>query len=499
MLTTITKSITPALSATDLLRELSLFEQVNGVAKIDKKLLESFAKRTTSFSWVNMAMTHLPVGRLIRLLQETPHLLAPRTAHIGNWEDILQGRIGKNNSNTVVCSQLRIGEPLLYEFTQTEDSTLKQGDSIYLPGSLVQAGKRQELPLFTWNGQQFVRRTREKALFTPFVMTEQEGSLVPLTQVHYERALAHPDIHFRFASDIIVKHRQLVEDILSVLIEEATHSKEPEHALVRIIDRVATLDGELQRQHVRIEHGGYRVGESFYPHICDLVAALMLPYYAATRSEYFFANMQALPQAMPVLSKTMIPLLYSILNTHYAVEISEENRGLLNQPCNPHLEWGANGSAGYWPKKSGWFPREARYARAIHQTLLKHFAKIDPIFFVLLPSSIFLLWPNSAYPQDLPLIEQLLRAVHQRTDQLLRKDSQIIMHEIDRVVAEWATQVGGALSPYLRKRFGAAVAQAVPAALPQGSLSLEPSGFAELSMQQASLIVGTLYETLPRL
>lgn len=483
-------------SATDLLRELGLFERVNGVAKLDDKTMEAFRQRTFAFGWVNMATTHLPISKLYTILQTTPHLAAPRTAHLGNWDDIIRGRIGKNNANTVICAEKGLGYPLLYEFTQTEDTALKQGDMIYVPGSLIEGGQREVLQLFTWDGTQYVERSREKPYFMPFVLTPVEGELVPLTSVHRQRCLRHSNVPFHFASATIYPQQKLVKEILHVLIEEATRKPDPTQGLLRIIDRCATLDGDLTRGNIRVADKGYHIGEMFYQTTDELVEAVMLPYQAAADPTSFFAQMGSMPHTMPVLSKTLVPLLYSILNTHYPNCTVE--RDLMTRPCNPHFEWGANGMAGYWPKKFGWFPREARYARNIHQTIIKHFPEIDPIFFALLPSSIFLLWPNSAYPEDVEPVNQLIQEVHEQTDALLQQDTQNLLQKVDQIVERWTDRSGQSLSPYYVKRFSGKPSRPVPAALPEESRSLEPAGFADLTIQQASLIVGALYECLAR-
>lgn len=487
----------PSTSAIDILQELSLFEHVNGVPKIDRKMVDSFQKRTLSFSWVNMATTHLPISKLYTILQTIPLLSVPRTAHLGNWNDLMHGCIGRNNANTVVCRERKVGYPFLYEFTQTEDDALKQGDTIYQPGSVIEGGKRRTLQLFTWDGTQFVERSRDKAYFMPFVMTPFEGELIPLTRVHRLRCLELRDIPFQFASDLIYAQRNLIKAVLTVLIEEAMSQPDPAHGLIRIIDRSATLDGSLLRGNIRVEGKGFHIGDSFYSSTNELVDAVMLPYQAAANPNSFFAHMASIPHTLPVLSKTMIPLFYSILNTHYPNCTVE--RATMTQPCNPHFEWGANGMAGYWPKKFGWFPREARYARTIHQTIINHFSEIDPIFFVLLPSSIFLLWPNSAYPQDQEPVARLIQMIHEKTDSLLQKDSQYLVQVTDEIVQQWADQEGCSLSAYFIKRFGGKPTQSVPSALPVGSTSLEPAGFAALTIQQASLIVGALYESLASL
>jgi hypothetical protein len=472
--------------ALEILQKFGLFERFQERARLDERKIEEYRQRSSAFDWVNMATIPLTIARLLEVLRQTSCLVPPRTGHLGNWSDIITGHIGPRNDNTVICSEQKLGYPLLLDFNQTEDLTLQKGDLTYLPGSIVERGKREELPLFTWNGTQFVERTREDPLFVPFVLTPVEGQLLPLTQIQRRRYSKHENIPFRFFSSIVCQKQQLIKEILTVLIAEAHTQQE----LVQIVDRAVTLDGHMLRSAIHVEGTGYRVAQSWYKDACSLVDAILLPYQAAANPESFFHAISALPEALPLLASSFGLLLFAILHTHYpgcAIE-----RSTMTRPCNPHVHWGALDMAGYPPKKRGYYPKKVPYARSVHKKLVTHFPEIDPIFFILLPSSIFLLWPSDAYPEDLALIEQLIHAVHQTTDSLLGAH-EALAHEIDRQVRLWLPQAH--LSAHFLLRFTGKPKILVLDAMPVQSKALEPEGFASLTLQQASLLVGSLYES----
>src|SRR5688572_21896525 len=95
---------------------LEIVEELGLSNRID---VEALAARRCSYDSIHFGLHHVPIGSLITLIQDEPFLRPPRTAHIGNWEDIAKGRAGAMDFNKVIC-KWNLGYPLIYPFTKTE-------------------------------------------------------------------------------------------------------------------------------------------------------------------------------------------------------------------------------------------------------------------------------------------------------------------------------------------------------------------------------------------
>jgi hypothetical protein len=473
--------------STNILQELDLHESYQADVSGNET-----RKSPLVFSWVNMANRSLTIANLFKVIRTSPNLMPPRTGHIGNWSDIINGYIGQRNDNTIICKEQKLGYPLLFDLTQTEDEQLKKGDVTYLPGSIVQQGKHEKLQLFTWEGTQFVERTREHPLFVPFVLASREDKLAPLIQIHKEGYCKFDDVHFQIFSSIIYQKRNFIKEILSVLVEEIRLGMNPRNELARIVDRIVMLDGQVLRGTINIEGRGFIVGRTQYKNTNSFVDAILLPYIAASKPEEFFPFINNAPKEIPLLSNHFIVLLTAILHTDYPEQ--DEYSVITQPPCNVHIQWGGIAMAGYPPKNSGYFSsREVRYLRNIHKQIIRHFNEIDPIFFILLPSSIFLLWPSTTHMHDVELVEQLIDLVHQNTDNHL--ELELVYSEIERLVKLWTSQAQQKLSTFFISRFSGKPPVLAIDKLPRKSGSIEPKGFSTLTFQQASMIVGALFDS----
>lgn len=478
-----------AASPVEVLTGLGLFEKINKTSKLNERVIEEFRNRERAFDWIHLGTTDLPIRNLVSVLRDNPALSAPRTGHIGNWQDIERGRAGMLDYNGVICAERKIGYPLIYNLTQTEDASLQDGDWIYLPGSVVDEGRRTELGLFTWDGAQFVERTREHPLFVPFVLTPTGGRLVSLTEVHLERLRGLEGFEFRLQSSVIRAQEPLVREILYALIEEARRRADPQEALEQVLGRAVALDGRIHRRTIRFEGEGFRVGDTFYGTTAALVDSAMLPFLAASEPDTFFADIAGMPASMPLISPHMIEMLDAVLNTHYPSAPVE--RETMTRPCNPHLHWGAIGMAGYPPNKKGYFAKNVHWTRKVYGTLVDLFPQVDPVFYVLLPASIYSLHPTGAYPDDVELIEDLIGGVHEATDSLVGNPP-MMLEKINAVVEKWAERRGPALSPYLVNRFASRRSVMSKEGAEGYRPSYEPRGFDTLTMRQASMTVGAL-------
>lgn len=474
----------PALRPAELLAELGVFDGLAGRA-VDR-LLGKLGRRERAFEWFHMGTSALPIGSLIRTLESRPAMRAPRTGHLGNWEDIVLGRAGTLDYNQVICCQWKLGQALVYDLNQTEDATLAQGDWVYLPGSLVRQGTRTLLPLYTWDGSRLAERSREQPLFTPYVQTSVNGARLPLSRFHLKTMERLPGLPFRTFSDLLLVREPLVREILCRLVLWARGRENPGQALELVFDRSVALDGRVRRGALTIEGNGFRVGGDFYPSVEALVEAALVPIRAAARPEPFVAGLGSLPWEAPLASSLLLVALTAILEAHYPA-----GGGSPRTLCNVHLHWGAIGMAGYPPRRRGYFGGQVKHLRKLCQTLIEQLPEIDPIYFVLLPASPFMLLPSSAHPADAESLEALLDQVHEETDGLLGSDR--LGPAIDGIVDEWLNGAEGRrLSSYFLYRFSARRSVYNEVDLPEAGEPLEPRGFRSLALRQAAMVIGSI-------
>ncbi len=479
----------PLLDCEALLRSLGLFDQVANKPKLDERSLNRFAARELSFDWVHMGQSELTLRDLLQTLRLHEALLPPRTGHIGNWSNIVHGRAGARDYNSLTTCSGGIGYPLLFDFNQTEGGAPGQGDWSYMPGSIVERSERQKLPLFTWDGSAFARRDRSDPLFTPFVMTEHEGEVMPLTRLHRLRCESLLQVDFRFQSDLLLQHREQVERILHVLLNAARRDENPDALLRRLFDRIACRDGRVARTHLVRRGSGFQMGEVRYDSAKQLIEHSRFPIVAAGRPQAFGESIQDYPDQMPLMSAPLFVLLLAVLNSHFPNV--EEPPPQLTRPCNPHLHWGGLPMAGYPPRDRGYFFESTRHLRKLFRPVIEEVPEISPVFLVLLPAGVFNLCPHETFPRDIQLMADLLSAVRRESDALLGKPADM-SRRIEATVEAWQARVADDLSPYLIGRF--APRPGVILSLPEpvtGGLLLLPE-FLDLTIQQASMTMGAL-------
>lgn len=473
----------------DILQELNLFDQYNELIQMHKQKNMSYA-----FTYINLAEKSLPISRLFNLIKAPSGLMPPRTGHLGNWNDMLEGYVAQRNDNTIICGQQNLGYPLIFDLNQTENETLTEGDLTYLPGSIVNSGKRKKLQLYTWDGTEFVKRTREYPLFVPFVYTKINGEFKSLVLVHRMRVKKYQDTKIDFFSSIVMKYKNKVKKILITLIEDIGMKENSEHELKLIINRFVTLDGRITKALIKLRDDGYYVGNTLYKDSTSLVDAILIPYQAASEPEMFVDIIARLPEAFPLLSNHVISIFCAVLYTHFPdCELDSISQG---QVCNVHLQWGGIMMAGYLPKKTGYFVNQVRYIRRIYQQLYEKIG-LPPVFFILIPSSIFLLWPDSVEKKDIKQVDQLINRVLKKVNTLLGATENEMRKGIYSEVQSWCKIAKNNLSETFIKRFEFDLPPALELdEIPRQRRFVEPENFSKLTIQQASILVSILFESL---
>ncbi len=453
--------------------------------------VDALASRQSAYGYVHAGTQPLPIGRLRKVLRQVdnPALTPPRTGHLGNWQDIALGRAGAMDFNQAICAS-GLGYPLITCFTQTEADDAGGGDWVYLPGSLVERGTREVLPLFTWDGSGFARRTRARPLFCPFVQTEQDGALVPLLELHWQRMQAIDAFRFGLEAQVIVDHQELVRPMLALLLEEATRQDNQRRAFGDLIGHAVAPDGTVARAELTRDGDGYWLGDCFYHSTDALVEHALIPFRAVTDPRAFFASIGQLPTRVPVMSHLVIGILSAIFGTHYP---DLRDRAPVTRPFNPHLHWGARDMAGFPPRRNGYFVERSttRSLRRMCAALLTHFPEFDPLCMVLLPAAAFMLCPSSAHPLDVELLSCLFQRLG-TDDGSMPADR--LQQAVEGTTSSWLEHNADVLSPYFINRFWPRRGVMHVGELPASGRAIEPDGFASLTFRQACMIVGSLYE-----
>ncbi|MFD3873052.1 DUF6025 family protein [Streptomyces sp. NPDC058623] len=435
---------------------------------------------TKTFVPVHVGTRDVPIGTVLDVLDQEPGLLPPRTGHLGNWQDIVAGRSGPMDFNTAVCGG-GYGYPMVYGFTRTEADT-PGGDEAYQPGSVIDRGRRQVLPLFTWDGTAFVRRDRSEPLFCPLVQTEVDGQLVPLAELQWRRMLAVPGYRFVQWAAVITDNGPLVTDMLTLLIEQA-RTRERNQALVELIGHAVRLDGRVDRSDLRADGDGFVLDGFRYPSARALAEATMLTVRALVRPREFFDRMPDLPPVLPVMSLQLTNVLFGLLDTHHP----DTGVGTPEHPFITHLHWGARAMAGCPPRRSGYLTRRSmvRSLRAITDPLVRHFDVVNPTAFVLLPAQVFMLCPPSTAGADAERLAGLFRAV-----------SGAAPEDAHATTLTWLDEHRDDLSAYLRSRFRSWAGVPADGDVREPSVPVEPEGFRSLTFRQACAAVAAFEEVL---
>lgn len=451
---------------------------------LDEEAWSDLRAGRSNFVARHMGRAQLPMGELTASLAALP-LTPLRTGHLADWCDIGSGRSTVLDYNLVVCRTPGLARPLLYDFNQTEDASLASGDTLFLPGSLVEAGVRSKLSLRHWSPAGMREYDGDGSLFVPYVETEWDGERLPLTELHRRRIRQHfPDASFH--SDLLTREEERVTEVLHTLLRAAgTQTR----ALTGVFDRIVHRDGSVERVKLTRDAEGYQLGPVTYPTAEALVTASLLPARAAGTAERFTPD-AAPPLHAPLLSVDAVTLLYAVLGTH-----REPGQPPVCGDFDVHVQWGALAMGGYPPQRRGYFFSGAKKTTWMYDAVVRDLAWAAPLLFVIAPTAPFLLWPSSREPRDVALIEDLLTGVRtaiaawpERVDRTAP--------EVQRVVGEWLNAEGAELSAAFRRqiRWGDRLSpdgQPLSAGQP-----VEPAGFETLTMSQACQVIGALVEAV---
>lgn len=464
-----------------------------GCEPAEAKRLEDLTLGRRAFDWFHLGTSRLLLEDLFTFLQGPDFLSPPRSGHLGNWSEIAQGRGGLLDANDVVCRKNRLGHPFIYDCNQTEDWELRKGDNVYLPGSVVEKGRREQLPLWTWDGDRFRERSRETGLFVPFTQTVQNGELLPLTELHRARDARIPDYTFSYHSSVLLESETRVREVLRHLTKGALDTSNPAKTLPHVFDHVVNVQGTVFRPAIQRDDGAFRVDDLVFTDTDALIDKALLPLVAADSPEMVLSRMDQLPALMPLLSAGAIILLYALLNTHYPGHADSPE--LAREPLCIHLHWGADQMAGYPPLHPGYFSKTARSIDWLHTRLLAQRPDLPKVLLLLLPMSIFTLCPNNTSLNDQEIMSELFIQVREALSSAAPEPEEEVKIA-ERIVSRWWERSRGSLSRYFKSKFTSQRSIHVPFSSPEPSFPVALPGFKALAIREACLLVGLLHRLM---
>jgi len=475
-------------AATVLLESLGLVRDGVDRGRLAASDVAALASGERTLEWVHAGMADVPVGQVIDALRRQDRWLPPRTGHIGNWGDIRRGRSVMIDYNKTICTDLRIGTPLVYAFTETEadDGT---GDWIYLPGSVVERGQRRPLALVSFDGSDFVARERNGRLLVPFAFTRDGGALQSLPEYHRSASMtASPEeAAFVNVAERVAGQADRYVALTEGLLREALRQPNRERSVSAVIGRVMTLDGRAVREPLTIVGDAFRLGDGEAMSAAEVARLSLEPFLAAARPDGLADRLPGLPWRVPLVSNTYVSYLRGAFETHHPT---------AGDSCPGdyvlHPEWGALAMAGYPPKARGHFTEKAhlRDLRFLVDAGLAVDPTARPVAYVVLPASIFTLLATDAHPDDAAALEELFRACAG----VYHVDPGEMAARVTAAAAGWWAASEARLSPYFRRRWSARRSVANDVTLPDGSSAVVPDSFRDLTMRQASMLVGSLLE-----
>lgn len=408
-------------------------------------------------------------------------LTPPRTGHLADWDDIWDGCSSVLDYNAVVCRDLGIGYPLLFDFTQSETVQGDAGDTLFQPGAVFRRGRRMRLPLRHWNGTRMVTHDRSRPLLVPYLEAEFEGAPVALSRLHRRRMRTAP-ARVGIFSDTVWGAADRVRELLGCLVESAVDDRR----LGMVFDRVVRPDGTVMRVAPQRDGTGFRMGETCYSSPAALVEASLVPFAVATSDEPLPAILREIPAA-PLASVDVVALCHAVLGTHRPATSA------VGSGPDIHVHWGALAMAGAPPRRKGYFANRIQRARWMYESAVAGLSWVRPTLFVMAPVAPFFLWLPERAVGDRAALDDLLDRVR-RVVPPDRLSADRAVPAVRAAVADWAA--AGALSAELRCRFGWRDRAGPDDAEPAGGPLVAPTGGMDLPVRTACLLVGVLAEAV---
>ncbi len=434
-------------------------------------------------SWIHLGYSGVTIEELITFIKNNSTLSPPRTGHLGNWQEILKGRSSALDHNYFVCKN-NLGHAYITDFTLTESKDLSFGDSVYLPASIIEKGRRTFLPLYYFNeNHQWTKCSEEQSYFCPFICTKNNNDLVPLTQK--QRNIFPNEFKVKYISDTFNKYKNEIKKIFILLLSECTkeNSKISPNDLV---DRTVSLQGVLKREKLHYLSGKFLLGDYEFRNI-EHLADEMFESIIASTNLFNFIETNAHKKHIPFLS---LPLMCVL---DYIVYQIENHAHLKNMNTVCYFEWGAFGSAGFPPWSKGYYSQKFPTIKQIYKVIHNHDPQLYKNFlFILIPSTVFNLLPNTLFKNDEILLNPIFQGGKDILIQQPNLSSDILMKEIETFCLKNVRREK--LSWYFNKRFAAQRTIQHEHEINELGDVFNTQAFSNLTFQLASMILGFFAE-----
>jgi Family of unknown function (DUF6025) len=295
--------------------------------------------------------------------------------------------------------------------------------------------------------------------------------------------------------DALLADEARIVALIETILEAARRQPNPRVALQEVVGHVVHLDGTMQRAAVvPTENGGFDMNGRSFRKGRELATAIVETLAIARDPEAFFDRIDAVMAPLPFLANTAARILSAAQGSHRRSAEARRGRRL---PADPHVHWGARDMAGYPPVRRGYFGKRPtiKALEWMGASLVAAHDDFDPVFFVLLPVTIFMLWPSSAYPSDAAGVDALVARMLDARGSLSRQPEVAIPHA-DRIVRGWLDEFGPRMSSYFLERFPPRRSVLPPTIDHDVARALEPREFGLLTMREACLLVGALVRAL---
>lgn len=440
-----------------------------------------------SFSWLNLSVSDISVRRLVDAVRE--HVgRVPRSGHLGNWGDPESAHSGSLDYNFVLCGQLAVGSPLIFDLNQTEQADLDGGDTIYLPGSDVAGGRRTPLDLYAFDGKTFSTASAAVPRFVPYVQTrDADGALIPLTAFHRRRLARLDRWQPEYQSSALLSDKDKARQILEVMVSRILRSDRAARLWETLSDRTVRKDGLVQRRRSFADKGWIQIGEERYTSASSVAERLLQPLEMASGID-LQNRLESAPSELPLLSNHA---------TYGLLVLCRPDAGLFTgQPSSiaVHVQWGAIGLAGVPPVQKSYFEDNRKRVRSLFDLLGEESKFGSRGLFIVLPGPPFTLFPRADMPSDAAIVNDLASAVRSAFQRHKTSAADLLASSaslISRIVGDPARP---RLSEYFSMRFRRFRSQLHgQGALPVAGVTL-CDGVQELSLTEASLLTGVLWK-----
>lgn len=463
--------------------------------------------------FTSLAMTNTPLSALHQTIaRQWPGVRPIRTAHSGGmWEWIAAGA-GESVNFNLPLIQNNLALPLLIDHTTTPSRMIKiyqngqtQGDFLYYPGTIKTPQGVTHLPLFFFDGKQYLPFDRNNALFSPFIFARYEDKIQPVQAIHKKR---NKELGFiqelTYLSDFLLNNWDKVDYITKVLLEKITSINDPveQNKLLGVLfEKEIDITGKRHDVVLGINDRSLTFN-SHEIHCSDVLAQIK----ALTEVVAGKKTLQALSAEFGNS--------YLCFGTDYLIFLAAVLGADRQKPADngdffaPHYHWGGLQMAGAPPNIKGYMDSEVVKKIQELMSLLKDIevpgiGKIKSSIFILLPAAPYLLLPHIDDPDECESVQGLVNSLLEKASGKRNKRD----HEVTVTTAtqNWLETDHYNLSGHFANRFSSSPQNTIKhhylnggdgsvfdKKIPNSPSIYIPEGFDALTTRELSIVAGML-------